>query len=64
MSSTQSDNSDDTNSSLESARMKLRKTRFDYNKDTLRRPVDVTPQQIDFRHVLKKGANPAGDKFS
>ncbi|KAL8623918.1 hypothetical protein ACOMHN_054259 [Nucella lapillus] len=50
------ENYDESNSSLEAARLKLRKTRFDYSKDTLRRPVDVTPQQVDFRHVLKRGS--------
>ncbi|XP_070187974.1 uncharacterized protein [Littorina saxatilis] len=60
--SIQSDSSEDmANASLETARMKLRKTRFDYNKDSLRRPTEVTPRQMDFRHVLKKGGKPGGD---
>ncbi|KAL8563944.1 hypothetical protein ACOMHN_059374 [Nucella lapillus] len=58
--SVQSDDSDEGGSSLEVARMRLRKTRFDYDKDTLRKPKDVTPQ-VDFRNVLKKGAKPLGD---
>lgn len=53
--STQSDSDgEDANNTLDAARRKLRKTTFDYSKDTLQRTNDVTPQQIDFRHVLKK----------
>ncbi|XP_076468254.1 myosin-IIIb-like isoform X2 [Babylonia areolata] len=59
--SIQSDDSDEGGNSLEIARMRLRKTRFDYDQDALRQPKDVTPQQVDFRHVLKKGAKPLGE---
>lgn len=45
---------EEKNPALEAARLKLRKTRFDYSSDTFHHRVDVTPQQIDFRNVLKK----------
>lgn len=40
--------------SLTDIRAKLRKTNIDVGEGTLRRVVESSPSQVDFRHVLKK----------